>query len=117
MRRGTSIVHLTILDKQRIQQAQTYILTHLEKELNSTILAREVSLSTHKLKAGFKQLNHVTLHQYILSGRMEKAKNLLLNTDLPIKAIASLAGYSNQKYFLTAFKKFYHQTPGSLRKL
>ncbi|MEI9809095.1 MAG: helix-turn-helix domain-containing protein [Bacteroidota bacterium] len=47
---------------------------------------------------------------------MQAARSLLLETDKPLKEIASLTGYSTKQSFMNAFKKYFNDTPGSFRK-
>ncbi|MBK8087714.1 MAG: helix-turn-helix transcriptional regulator [Chitinophagaceae bacterium] len=64
----------------------------------------------------FKTVYGVTIHQYILQQRIEMARQLLIDTDEPIKAIAVNTGFSNEKYFITMFKKKFLITPGVYRR-
>ena len=52
---------------------------------------------------------------YLTDLRMEKARNLLENTDLKIGNIAMMVGYSSTKHFTRVYKEKYGVTPGSSR--
>jgi two-component system response regulator YesN len=56
------------------------------------------------------------MFDYLVKTRMQMARDLLLETDKPIKEIAALTGYSTKQSFLNAFKRYFHDTPGSFRK-
>ena len=75
-----------------------------------------MGMNEFKLKAGFKQVFGISMFDYLIKKRMQEARSLLLETDKPIKEIASLTGYSTKQSFLNAFKKYFHDTPGSFRK-
>ena len=54
---------------------------------------------------------------YLTQVRMDRAKELLKNTDKPINAIALETGYVNEKYFRKLFKKMVGIKPSEYRKL
>ena len=86
------------------------------KALTVTELGRMVGLNTFKLKAGFRQLFGLGIFECLQERRMEKAKELLLTTNKPIKDICTLTGYPRMTNFITAFRKKFGYTPGSLRR-
>lgn len=61
-----------------------------------------------------KQLG-ITLHQYILQIRINKAKNYLLETDMSISEIAEICGFGNNQNFAKKFKQFVHCSPNKYR--
>ena len=58
----------------------------------------------------FKEHFHITLSQYITHLRLEHAKQLLQDTDIPVTEIAMQSGYQNVSYFIRSFKKAYSFT-------
>lgn len=68
-------------------------------------LAIEVGLNRTKLQYGFKQVFGVSIYDFQLNKRMEKAKALLRKTEKSIKEIARLTGYKSTSSFSQAFKK------------
>lgn len=68
-------------------------------------LAIEVGLNRTKLQYGFKQVFGVSIYDFQLQKRMDKAKYLLLKTEKSIKEIARLTGYKSTSSFSQAFKK------------
>ncbi len=79
-------------------------------------LARAVGLNTFKIKAGFRELFGTGVFECLQEKRMEQARALLVSTDKPIKEISALAGYSRVTNFITAFRKKFGYTPGTLRE-
>src|SRR5260221_51441 len=81
----------------------------LDKKFRDPILiadlARETGLSETKLKHGFKELFRTSVHNYQLQKRIEKARQLLTETDNPMKHIAIATGYRSISSFSLAFKK------------
>ncbi|WP_299701975.1 AraC family transcriptional regulator [uncultured Pontibacter sp.] len=102
-------------DESRILQARAI----LEKDYCSppslTQLARLVGLNEFKLKQGFKECVGTTVHGYAVQLRMEKAKELLQDLQLPVGDIALQVGYKSPAYFTAAFKKHFGVLPSEAR--
>lgn len=79
-------------------------------------LSRRVFINSQKLKAGFLFKYHLTPGQFVLSLKMDKAKNLLFTTELTIEEISKETGYSYSSNFVKAFKKVYKKSPLAFRK-
>lgn len=79
-------------------------------------LADKIGMNINKLQEGFKYLYKDTVNNYIQALRLEKAKDLLLNTDLSIGAITERIGLTNPSYFSKVFKEKYKITPNQYRK-
>ena len=92
-----------------------YIQTYLEQNLGLAELAQLSNLSPFYFSRLFKESTGVTPYQYISKLRMERAKQLLKNTDLAIAEIALQCGYSSQSSFSTAFLKATKVTPKTYR--
>ncbi len=58
-----------------------------------------------------------TFSRIVLEERMQRAKILLAETDLPIEEIAFMLGYSNSSNFYKAFKGYFHTSPRTLDQL
>lgn len=89
--------------------------SYMDEELNLNLIAKEVSLSPTYLSGIFKKVTGTNISEYILKIRIEKAQELLRNTDLKISDVSIQVGYSNQFYFSTCFKKYTGQTPNEFR--
>lgn len=79
-------------------------------------LARQSGTNECTLKKGFRSLFNISIYQYLLKSRMMKAKKLLQDSSLKQKNIAYMCGYESHAGFVTAFRKYYGQTPGEYRK-
>lgn len=104
-------------DVQVLHAVKETIENNFRKPITIHYLAREAGLSPVKLQNGFKQLFHVPVYTYLLQLRMNKAKELLKQTDDSIKEIAGEAGYKSTSSFATAFKKREKMTPTEYRNL
>jgi transcriptional regulator GlxA family with amidase domain len=101
-------------DKEVFETLVHYMKDHLVHPLTLNILAREATINEDKLKKGFRYFFGITVHQYVFRIRMERAYELVKETDKPFKEIASLVGYQPRNFF-HCFKKYFGQTPGQAR--
>lgn len=100
-----------------IIKAHKILLEDVSKNpMSLQMLSRAVAINEFKLKAGFKQLFGMTVFDCLYKARMDKARELLLTTNEPIKHICILTGYPRMTNFITAFRKRFGYTPGSLRR-
>lgn len=100
-----------------VQQAVTFIQSHLSENLNLKRLAAEVHLSPSHLIRLFQSELHRSPHEYIVLMRMDRAKYLLKTTSLPIKAIAAEVGYRIESSFTSAFTEKIGLSPRQFRNL
>jgi AraC-like DNA-binding protein len=103
-------------DEQAILNAQRFILSDISQHYTIQEIARYADISEFKLKYGFQALFGTGVFELLLDARMQHARNLLIETSIPVKEIASIAGYDRVTSFITAFRKYYAYTPGSLRR-
>lgn len=78
-------------------------------------VAKEVSMSYFHFSRAFKQSMGMTLTSYIAERRIERAKKMLEETELPIAEIALRSGFSSQSHFTTAFRRLAGATPKAFR--
>jgi AraC family transcriptional regulator len=100
----------------RVQAARDFIEASLAGELSLVTIAQHVGLRPHVLTAAFRDQLGVTLHQYVISRRVERARTLLHGSDMPIAQIALEVGFASQSHFTHAFKKVVGDTPASYRR-
>ena len=79
-------------------------------------LARLVNLSCSRLGHLFRFQVGVDLESYIRNARLERAAELLLQTELSIKEIAAAVGYEHASSFDRGFKKAFAVDPSDYRK-
>jgi len=96
-------VRLTPADMQSIEMAIAYIEKNYRSKISAEQLSLEVNLPREKLQAGFQKRTNLTIHQYILEIRIEKAKVLLTNTNAPLKLIASSTGFAHKSHLCNVF--------------
>ena len=98
-----------------IFQVEQYIREHYHEELTLNSLADLVYLNPNYLSNIFAQATGCTLSKYIKQIRMEKAQELLLNTNMKVTDISQSVGYPNTSYFCKSFQKLYGTTPERFR--
>lgn len=96
---------------RRLKRAMHFIDTHCGEPLTVEQIAQEVYLSPSRLSHIIKDEMGMTLIDYLSRKRVEKAKALLGNEEVPIAQIAQEVGFSDQSYFTKVFKKIEGCTP------
>lgn len=103
--------------KEVAQQVKEYIDENFA-DPNITIytLADKVNLSPNYVRLIFKEIYNISPSDYLLEIRMNKAKELLIQTDYTVKKIAELVGFSDNRYFYITFKRHTGKTAEEFRK-
>lgn len=99
-----------------VQQAITYIRGHLHTNLSLQQVAKQVHLHPNHFSEVFKKEMGMTCLEFMTRERMERAIEMLKESDMKIARIANLVGYGDIKYFTQLFKKYTGQTPSSYRE-
>jgi two-component system response regulator YesN len=110
-----------IVDRQRdasavIAKIQLFIQENLDKELNRDDIASSVYRNPAYLSRLFRKETGLSLTDYIVQVKIEKAKRLLKETNDKISNIAEGVGYVHFSYFAKLFKKVVGSTPQEYRK-
>ncbi len=100
-----------------VQLIGQYVRDHYMESLSLESLAEEVYLSPRYLSALFAKETGMGLSRYIKMIRMEKAKELLIGSNMRVSDVASLVGYPNVSYFCKTFQNVYGVTPERYREL
>lgn len=102
-------------DEQRITEAKAILEKNYANPPTIQELARLVYLNEYKLKKGFKACCNITIHNYVVQLRMEKARQLLTLSQQSIGDIAHEVGYKNSAHFTAAFKKHFGFLPSEVK--
>ena len=84
-------------------------------KVTMTDLAKHFNFSVIYFGKFFKKTFNETFRTYIIKVRMQKAFDLIVETNLPIKDIIEKVGYADKKNFYKQFKRFANTTPKLLR--
>ncbi|MCD8067350.1 MAG: AraC family transcriptional regulator [Lachnospiraceae bacterium] len=94
-----------------IQKCCSYIQTNLSRKMTSAELANWVGYSESYLTSRFKAEMGMTIGEYIMDCRIDRAKFLLRSGNEPIQDICGVLGFGSQSYFGEKFKKATGMTP------
>jgi AraC-like DNA-binding protein len=101
---------------QKIEAFISLIEEYPEKPVNVNQQAQEIGISPRALENAFKARKGTTIIMYVQQKRLEKAKQLIINTDNSIAEISFEVGYTDHSYFSRIFKRGTGQTPNEYRK-
>lgn len=93
-----------------------YIQANLSGDLSLATLADLAGLSYSHFLRAFRQTMGVSPHRYVMSLRVQRAEDLITRTNLPLKQIASDAGFANQSHMTTAMVRLLNLRPGEIRR-
>ena len=99
-----------------IQVAKEWIQKNLHESITIKKIAQQVYMNPTYFCDYFKAQTGETILDYVTTARLEKAKELLGNTDLKIYDISAHVGYQDTKYFSKLFKQWMGQTPSQFRE-
>lgn len=105
------------VEKVKIMKAREIILSRLSSPPTIQELSLEIGMNQCYLKKGFKEVFSLTIYDFIQEERMNKAKMLLLYSNISVSEIANLIGFSSISNFSNAFKKFSGVFPRELQSL
>lgn len=101
-----------------VDHVLAYVQKHYaEPDFSLQKIAAAFEVSQSYLSTFFRENYKMKLLDYCTLLRMEKAKDLLQNTNLTLEKISEQIGYFNTSSFIRRFKQLYHLTPGEFKKL
>ena len=93
-----------------------YIDEHFKENINLDMLAQLTHSSKYYLVHTFSEEYGISPINYMISKRIEDAKQLLKNDDYTLSVISRMLGFSSPSYFTQAFKKTVGMSPNQYRK-
>ena len=99
----------------KLQRTLAYIHAHLAQTLSLPTLAAVAQMSPTHFAHLFKHATGLAPHQYVSQCRIEQAKRLLADTDLPLVEIGPQVGCSDQSHFTALFRRHVAMTPKTYR--
>jgi AraC family transcriptional regulator len=104
------------LSRKTLARAIEYIETNLADDLTIQDVANALSMSAGRFAHAFRNSIGLAPHRYVIERRIELAKRLLLETNLPIANLATRAGFSTHAHFCVTFHRMVGLTPGQYRR-
>ena len=114
--RPTSLPPTPVVPHQRMRQLIEFIEANLDQPLTLDAMAGQIGLSPLYLARAFKAAVGQSPHQYVLARRIERAKELLRNTEMPIIDVALSVGFSSQSHLSHWMIRHSGVSPGVYRR-
>jgi two-component system response regulator YesN len=99
-----------------IHAAKLYIRQNFHKKISLEDVARSVNHNASYFSRMFSKETGQSFTEYLTGVRVEHAKELLTDSDVPLSEISDLCGFNNQYYFSHTFKKSTGLAPGEWRR-
>lgn len=100
----------------KVQEALRYIDQHLQDPLSLRETAEALHMNSSYLSVLFKEQTGLTFSEYLTHRRIQRARELLLGTSMPVAEIAEQVGYQTARYFVKVFRSLEGQSPGQYRQ-
>lgn len=98
-----------------VRRIQAWILDHLETPFTSQELAEEAAMSLRHLTRLFQKETGMSPLEFVERSRLDKARRLLQDTELPLKSIAFRCGFSSDEQLRRTFRKYLSILPTDYR--
>lgn len=102
------------LPAAQLKRVTDYIEDHIDRDLSLETLAAIAAVSASHLKNAFRRSTGVPVHEYVVQRRVERAKRLLLQGELPASEVALEAGFSHQSHMARCMRRVLGITPSAL---
>ncbi len=84
---------------------------NIEEPISPAILAADVGMSTRQLERLFRRYLNRSPKRYYMELRLQKARNLLMQTDMSVINVALACGFSSPSHFSKCYRSHYDTTP------
>ncbi|MCY3982822.1 MAG: GlxA family transcriptional regulator [Roseovarius sp.] len=84
---------------------------NIEEPISPSLLARDVGMSTRQLERLFRRYLDRSPKRYYMELRLQKARNLLLQTDMTVINVALACGFTSPSHFSKCYRSHYNTTP------
>jgi transcriptional regulator of acetoin/glycerol metabolism len=98
-----------------MRRVREFVEVHLGESIDLSMLAGVAGLSVHHFARQFKQSAGATPHAYLTQKRIERAQEMLVQTDLPLAEIAFAVGFFDQGHLARHFRHRLGTTPREFR--
>jgi AraC family transcriptional regulator len=99
------------LPRYKLRRAVEFVDANLDRVIRLKDMASVADVSLFHFHRQFKKTTGSTPHQFIVRRRIEQAKVLLAQSNLPIIDVAVQVGFVDQSHFTTTFRKLTSMTP------
>ena len=103
------------LSGRKLRRVMSFIAENYEHDLSLSELAGVAGISTFHFAREFKRATGTTPHQHLIKFRVERAKSLLAESEIPLAEVGLQSGFGHQSHFTRLFRKLTGTTPQSYR--
>ncbi len=107
---------VTAISDPVVADAMRYLRENAARRFGIGEVAEHVGVSRSTLHRRFRAATDGTLHDAIAGMRIGRVKRLLVETELPLHAVAARSGFAHVEYLIAAFRKATGATPGAFRR-
>ena len=100
----------------QLRQAKQILISRLDEPISLAELARACKLSPGHFARAFRQTTGQPPHRWLMVQRIEKAKQLLVDSTLSLAQIAQKCGFADQSHFTRIFAQLVQSSPGQWRR-
>ncbi|KAI4443201.1 HTH-type transcriptional activator RhaS [Schaedlerella arabinosiphila] len=100
-----------------VKEAVQYIDLHYNQKVRIQELADQLGVNRSYLTSSFQKALGCSPRDYLVRVRMEKAREMLIGTNMQISVVAASVGYSDPLSFSKTFKESYSMSPRTYRKI
>ena len=100
----------------QLRRAKEMLVSRLDEPISLAELARACKLSPGHFARAFRQMTGQPPHRWLIEQRIEKAKQLLVDSTLSLAQIAQTCGFADQSHFTRVFAQLVQSSPGQWRR-
>lgn len=104
------------LARWRLRRAIEFVETNLANSISSSEIAAATGLTRMHFAAQFKAATGLRPHEYLLRRRVERAQEMLVQTDMSVVDVALSVGFQSQSHFTVVFNRFVGRPPHAWRQ-
>jgi AraC-like DNA-binding protein len=105
------------LTAQKLMLLNEYLEKKLDSKISIASMSALVGFSRTQFLRRFKSTMGTSPHQWVMTTRIQKAKELLANSDLSLAEIAKSCGFASQTHLATVFRRFVNLSPTAYREI
>ena len=95
----------------KLSQVIQMMESNIEEPISPSVLAKDVGMSTRQLERLFRRYLNRSPKRYYMELRLQKARNLLMQTDMTVINVALACGFASPSHFSKCYRSHYNTTP------
>jgi AraC family transcriptional regulator len=104
------------LARWRLRRAIEFVETNLANSISTSDISAAAGLTRMHFAAQFKAATGLRPHEYLLRRRVERAQEMLVQTDMSVVDVALSVGFQSQSHFTVVFNRFVGRPPHAWRQ-